>query len=109
MDEQDKLIYASSEGDLEQVYKLLLSGVDINCRDKHGRTPLWVACYRNQIQVVKYLLSDPRIKYDASVLAQEISDVYGRENESIVLVHEANERRIAGESSKTTKQESHTR
>lgn len=51
-----KLLQAAEMGDLEQVAELLGKGVDVNCQDYFGWTPLMVAAKQGNDQIVKYLL-----------------------------------------------------
>jgi ankyrin repeat protein len=43
-------------GDLVGLRKLLKKGVDVNCRDKDGRTPLYFAAYQGHSQIVDALI-----------------------------------------------------
>lgn len=51
------LLYASADGDGEQVTKLLDEGMDVNCRSPFVRTtPLILAAWNNHIDTVRLLL-----------------------------------------------------
>ena len=48
---------ASKGGNVSEVCKALeMKGVDVNENGFKGQTPLWIACLRNNIEVVKILL-----------------------------------------------------
>ena len=57
---ENKLLRASKNGDLNQVKMLLKKGVDVNCITirgiRQGWTPLHRACYYGHIKIVHYLL-----------------------------------------------------
>lgn len=52
----DDLIYAAKKGNINEVIKLLNSGVNVNCKDKMGNTPLRKACKKGYIEIVKLLI-----------------------------------------------------
>lgn len=54
-DDTEKLINASMEGRLEEVTRLLDSGVDVNAKDNEGDTPLMAAAYGGQLAVANLL------------------------------------------------------
>lgn len=49
-------LYASAEGDLGQLRRLLLSGVPVSLADYDGRTLLHLACSEGHMAIVKYLV-----------------------------------------------------
>ncbi|KAF2114476.1 ankyrin repeat-containing domain protein [Lophiotrema nucula] len=58
------LHYAAFRGRLETGSDLVEIGADVNTRDDHGRTPLFLACTEGHLEVVRSLLShgaDPNI------------------------------------------------
>ena len=65
---KEKLIFACADGDLEEAKRLLSTGQDVNTTDQRGHSLLWLACYRNQPDIVKLLLEQPNIKVDPSIL-----------------------------------------
>ncbi|MDO8926510.1 MAG: ankyrin repeat domain-containing protein [Sideroxyarcus sp.] len=50
------LMVAASKGDIQQVMKILASGVDVNSTDNRGATALMYAAINGQLEVVKTLL-----------------------------------------------------
>ena len=59
--DEERLIFACADGDLAEAKILLSSGLDVNVTDRYGNSLLWIACYRNQTEVVRHLLSQPAI------------------------------------------------
>lgn len=51
------LIYAASNGDLDEIKRLEALGADLGSADYDGRTALHLAAAENQVEVVKYLIS----------------------------------------------------
>ena len=66
--DKEKLLFACADGDLEEAKRLLSTGQDVNTTDQRGHSLLWLACYRNQPDIVKLLLEQPNIKGDSSIL-----------------------------------------
>ncbi len=60
---------AVSDGDIEQVKKLIEDGADINAQNDLGRTPIYYAIERNHIDLVKLLISK-----NADVNAKDLYD-----------------------------------
>lgn len=56
-DKEELLLYAAETGNLAQIKKLLDKGVNLECRDRHGYTPLLNAAANNQFRTVEYLLA----------------------------------------------------
>lgn len=56
-DRFDELIKACAEGDIRQVEEIAVAEEHINAADSKGWTPLIVAVYHNNIDIVKFLLS----------------------------------------------------
>ncbi len=51
------------KGNLEAVQALVEAGADVNCKYKHGKTPLMQALIHNQPRVVQYLLNVAQEKH----------------------------------------------
>jgi len=49
---------AARDGDIVKMKKLIDAGVDVNCSDADGRTPLHLACARGAVETVEFLLSN---------------------------------------------------
>lgn len=65
------LIFAASDGDLDEIRRLNSIGLDLNEPDYDGRTALHLAAAENQVEVVKYLLKngvkrDPEDRWGAT-------------------------------------------
>lgn len=54
-----EMIQAAAAGDMDVVKRLVKAGVDPNCADYDGRTPLHLAVANHRVEVARYLLSDP--------------------------------------------------
>jgi ankyrin repeat protein len=72
------------EGNVEDVKHFIEMGMDVNLKDKYGRTPLMHAILNNDIELVKLLLEN-----GADVT---ISDPYGR---SMLELAQENDWRIS--------------
>ena len=59
--DKERLIFACADGDLEEAKRLLSTGLNANTTDQYGHSLLWFACYRNQTEVARHLLSQPSI------------------------------------------------
>ena len=59
--DEERLTFACADGDLEEAKRLLSTGQDVNTTDQRGHSLLWLACYRNQTEVVRHLLCQPSI------------------------------------------------
>lgn len=53
----NQVIQATLKGNLEEVEALLRDGVDVNCRDSDGRTPLMHAVIDGNLEIVDLLLT----------------------------------------------------
>ncbi|MGE6256378.1 ankyrin repeat domain-containing protein [Heyndrickxia sporothermodurans] len=51
-----QFIQMAGKGDIEKVLELLEEGVDINSKDKLGRTAVMAATYNNQVKMVQSLI-----------------------------------------------------
>ena len=59
--DRQRLTFACADGDLAEAKRLLSTGLHVNITDQYGHSLLWLACYRNQTEVVIHLLSQPAI------------------------------------------------
>ena len=62
--DKEKLLFACADGDLEEAKRLLSTGLNVNVTDRYGHSLLWLACSRNQTEVVRHLLSQPAINFN---------------------------------------------
>ena len=53
---QSPIFYASREGQIETVKKLVSFGADCDLVDNNGQTPIYYAIKGNKLDVVEYLL-----------------------------------------------------
>ena len=77
--DEERLIFSCSDGDLEEAKRLLSSGLNVNTTDRYGHSLLWLACSRNQTEVVRHLLSQPAINLNQK-------DKYGQTAMSASLI-----------------------
>ena len=56
-----QLLHAASDGDLNELKKILGRGVDINLTDYDGRTVLHLAACNNHFEMVKYLVVEKKM------------------------------------------------
>jgi len=61
---------AAQEGTVDDVKSFLDKGVDVNAKDKYGQTPLHIAVGRENIEIVKFLVSEK----GADVNAKEVDE-----------------------------------
>lgn len=52
----EQLLQAAQRGDREAALKLLQEGADINARDAQGRTPVMIATYQHNTEMVRELI-----------------------------------------------------
>src|SRR5260370_32787760 len=52
----DDLLAATRKGDLAQVKAVLDKGVSVNAKSSYGQTPMFFACDRGYIEIVKLLI-----------------------------------------------------
>ena len=55
--DKERLIFACADGDVAEARRLLSSGLNVNVTDRYGHSLVWLACYRNQTDVVMLLLT----------------------------------------------------
>jgi ankyrin repeat protein len=72
---------AAHRGDLPQIERLLAASADVNARDRHGRTPLHVATFARQGEVIRLLAKGganlallENDRYDAVTIAAVAND-----------------------------------
>ncbi|RUS77619.1 hypothetical protein EGW08_014619 [Elysia chlorotica] len=62
IDNYTPLLLAATYGNTDAVELLLQKGADFHAQDKHDKTAIFLAAEENKIQVLKKLLSKPRVK-----------------------------------------------
>ena len=75
--DKERLIFSCADGDLEEAKGLLSSGQDVNTTDLYGHSLLWLACYRNQSDIVKLLLRYTNLNESKEKLSRDV-DCYIR-------------------------------
>ena len=90
---QDAILQAAETGNLELIEALIKSGADIECKDAHGRTPLFFSVWHGHFTTSVFLLdhgADIHVqdKYGNSPL--KMVDIWQakRPNDMYRLVHE---------------------
>jgi ankyrin repeat protein len=69
-DQNPELIEAAQKGDLKRVQDLLNKGADVETKNNDGITPLMVAAFNNQLEIMKLLLERDA---DVNVMANGVS------------------------------------
>ena len=83
--DNEKLIFSCADGDLEEAKRLLSTGQDVNTTDRYGHSLLWLACYRNQTEVVKLLLTYTNLNESKEELTQDMADIFKKHNDATKL------------------------
>lgn len=70
-----------NEGNLRRVRAIVTAGVDIDCRNEYGQTPLFLACWYNCVSALHYLIeigADPHITDNAGVMPSHLCQMLAR-------------------------------
>ena len=97
-----KLIEASIAGDIHTISILIMNGVDANCADERGMTPLHHACLADDLPAARFLVGEKRMELGfysrdeavrtperdaASELIMNVSDVNAKNNRGSRPMH----------------------
>lgn len=79
------LIWAASKGDLGAIQRLAVEGLDLDCADYDGRTPLHLAAAEGRVEVVRYFVErgadlNPRDRWHGTPL----DDAYMNFHEKVI-------------------------
>jgi len=81
--EKSDLLYAVMAGDIEKVKKIIASGIDINCKDTSGNTPLILAASYGHDKILELLIAkgtDLYMKNNSSTNALGFATYKGNTN-----------------------------
>ena len=74
--DKERLIFECANGDIAQVKRLLSTGLNVNTTDQYGHSLMWLACYRNQTDVVKLLLRYTNLNESKEKLPREMVEIF---------------------------------
>ena len=83
--DKERLIFACADGDVAESKRLLSTGLDANITDQYGHSLLWLACYRNQTEVVKLLLTYTNLNESKEKLSREMVEIFKKHNDATKL------------------------
>ena len=83
--DEEKLIFACADGDVDEIKRLLSTGLNVNVTDRYGHSLLWLACYRNQTDVVKLLLTYTNLNESKEKLFRDMTDIFKKCNKATTL------------------------
>ena len=83
--DKERLIFACADGDLAEAKRLLSTGQDVNITDQRGHSLLWLACYRNQTEVVKLLLTYTNLNENKNELSRDMTAIFKKHNDATKL------------------------
>ena len=81
---EEILLFACAGGDVVEAKRLLSTGQDINTTDRYGHSLLWLACYRNQTEVVKLLLTYTNLN-ESKELSRDMTAIFKEHNNATKL------------------------
>ena len=80
--DEEKLIFACADGDVAEIKRLLSTGLNVNVTNRYGHSPVWLACYRNQTEVVKLLLTYTNLNESKEKLSRDMADIFKKHNDA---------------------------
>ena len=83
--DEEKLIFACVDSDVAEVKRLLSTGQDVNTTDQRGHSLVWLACYRNQTDVVKLLLTYTNLNESKEKLFRDMNAIFKKHNDATKL------------------------
>ena len=83
--DEERLIFACADGDVAEAKRLLSSGLNANTTDLYGHSLLWLACYRNQTEVVKLLLRYTNLNENKNELSRDMTAIFKSHNNATKL------------------------
>ena len=85
LNDEERLIFACADGDVAEAKRLLSSGLDVNATDQYGHSLVWLACYRNQTDVVKLLLAYTNLSESKEKLPRDMIAIFKKHNNATKL------------------------
>lgn len=82
------LFGAAREGSVENAVRALESGIDINTRNKHGATALYLAVINNRVELARYLLdagANSEIPYYTGKTARDVALTLGSQEMQLLF------------------------
>ena len=83
--DKERLIFACADGDVAEAKRLLSTGQDVNITDQRGHSLVWLACYRNQTEVVKLLLRYTNLNENKNELSRDMTAIFKSHNNATKL------------------------
>ena len=83
--DEEKLIFACADGGVAESKRLLSTGLDVNVTDRYGHSLMWLACYRNQTDVVMLLLTYTNLNESKEELSQDMTAIFKEHNNATKL------------------------
>ena len=86
-DWNEKLLDYSKIGDLNGVKQSIKNGVDVNCKDNYGWTPLHWSSLEGYLDIVKYLIENGANWFIKNDDNEYFIDLLSYENKEIIKKH----------------------
>ena len=83
--DEERLTFSCADGDLEEAKRLLSTGQDVNTTDQRGHSLVWLACYRNQTDIVKLLLTYTNLNESKEKLSREMVEIFKKQTDATTL------------------------
>jgi hypothetical protein len=77
----DRFFKAVSSSSIQLVIIYLNAGIDVDIQNEYGQTPLYIACWKGSIEIVRWLLyfgADVSINANGGSSCQDVARIFGR-------------------------------